>query len=307
MPARRKTTRATKKAAKKGTMPRSARKQGGAKKRAAKKSVAKKNAAATTSASEELRLIVRTVKVATPAQVASSVAAVAGRKVRAEPLYPEKAKSEQLEFLVHVPASVSAESLPAFAFELAHRVRDESERMFAYVEPDLLQRPSVAFPDVVTRTPGTLNEANIAGDVVGNLCNEKRTPPADHYWHLREMHVPQAWELSVASGAPTRGEGVRIGHLDTGWTTHPELRPSLDLNGQHDFVDDDKNAEDPLAKGNPFHGSRTGSVIASAFDGLLPGSTEPFPLELSGVAPRAKLVPVRVVKSVIVFFNGDVA
>jgi len=252
-------------------------------------------------------LLVRTAKVSTPAQVATAVGAVAGRRVRAEPLYPEKRKSEQIEFLVRVPTSTAAESLPAFAFELAHRVRDESEGTIAYAEPDVLQRPSVAFPDVATRAPGALEEANIFGDLLGSLCNEKRTPPADHYWHLRQMHVPQAWEVSVASGAPTRGDGIRIGHLDTGWTTHPELRSSLDLNGQHDFVDGDPNAEDPLAKGNPFHGSRTGSVIASVFDGLLPGSTDPFPLELSGVAPRAKLVPVRVVKSVVVFFNGDVA
>ena len=310
MPARRKTTRP--KAAKKRSTRRSGTKKGAAKKGAAKKggarkSAAKSSAAKTAREAGEIRMLVRTAKVSTAAQVARAVGAVAGRRVKAEPLYPEKRKSEQIEFLVRIPATTPVEAQPAFAFELAHRVRDESEGLVAYAEPDVPQRPSVAFPDVVTRSPGAVDEANIAGDVVGNLCNEKRTPPADHYWHLREMHVPQAWELSVASGAPTRGEGVRIGHLDTGWTTHPELRPSLDLNGQHDFVDDDKNAEDPLAKGNPFHGSRTGSVIASAFDGLLPGSTEPFPLELSGVAPRAKLVPVRVVKSVIVFFNGDVA
>src|SRR5215207_7986903 len=209
MPARRKTTRPTK-AAKKSATKRSARKKGSAKRGGTKKSATKKTIARTARDAGELRLLVRTAKVSTPAQVATAVGAVAGRRVSAEPLYPEKRKSEQIEFLVRVPTSTAAESLPAFAFELAHRVRDESEGAIAYAEPDVLQRPSVALPDVATRAPGALEEANIFGDLLGSLCNEKRTPPADHYWHLRQMHVPQAWEVSVASGAPTRGDGIRI-------------------------------------------------------------------------------------------------
>ncbi len=230
----------------------------------------------------------------------------AGRSAKAEPMYRgAKSAREHTEFLARISGATSA--TPAQAFQLAHKVRDESNGQFIWVEPDIEQVPSVAFPDVAAQPGGDLAIRGDVGGVVSGLCTEKATPPADHYWHLRRLNVPQAWDFSETSNAVARGRGIRIGHLDTGWTTHADLHPALDLNGQFDFVDDDPIARDEMASGNPFHGSRTGSVIASPFPGDLPDESAAFPGDLSGVAPEAKLVPIRVVKRVVVFFNGDVA
>ena len=231
-------------------------------------------------------------------------AGVGASRVSVEPLYGAGRKPTT-QFLARLNlAKKQVDS--ALAFEIAHRVRDGSKGQFIWVEPDIEQKPSVSFPDVSMN--GDLDAVTgDVGGIVSGLCMEKATPPTDKYWHLRRMNVPQAWEFSETNNATPRGGGIRIGHLDTGWTTHADLHPSLDFRGQFDFVDNDNVARDELAKGNPFHGSRTGSVIASAFAGDLPDETAPFPGDLAGVAPDARLVPVRVIKRVVVFNNGDVA
>jgi hypothetical protein len=258
---------------------------------------------------EPLRLLLRTRSEMTVPQVAKVLRRIAGRAVRVEPLYAKPgSRKAQTEFLARIALGAGADRTPAHAFEMAHRARDESGGRFIWVEPDVQQAPRVTFPDV--KTGPVAADPSVVGDVgdfLSGLCAEKATPPVDRYWHLRRMNVQQAWDFSATNGAAPRGLGIRIGHLDTGWTTHQDLEPSLDLRGQFDFVDNDSVARDELAKGNPFHGSRTGSVIASTFTGNLPDATAPFPGDLAGVAPNAKLVPIRVIKKVVVFFNGDVA
>ncbi len=261
-----------------------------------------------TSDQHQLRLLPRARSETTAARVARTLRDIVGRNVSIEALYGRQTGGPpQQEFLARVPITAPEESTPRYAFDLAHRVRDQSQGELVWVEPDVIQRPRVTFPDVELVRDGEPADRAEVGEAVSDLCMEKATPPSDRYWHLREMKVQQAWDFSIASGAPARGLGIRIGHLDTGWTTHPELEPSLDLRGQFDFVDDDPIARDEQAKGNPFHGSRTGSVIASTFSGDLPGKAAPFLGDLAGVSPNAKPVPIRVVKRVVVFFNGDVA
>lgn len=262
----------------------------------------------------EIRLLLQSRSEITTAAVAARLRGILNRVVKVELLYGKAgsrtgngSKAKSTEFLARIPVKSAEEGSSRAAFDIAHTVRDMSNGEFIWVEPDVLQAPTVGFSDAgVASATGSPAEAAGFGDILGRICNENTEPPADKYWHLRRMNVQQAWDFSATSGAQSRGLGIRIGHLDTGWTTHPDLFPSLDLNGQFDFVDNDGDAKDPEAKGNPFHGSRTGSVIASPFGGDLPGATAPFNGDLSGVAPAAKLVPVRVVKRVIVFFNGDV-
>ncbi|MCA1675754.1 MAG: S8 family serine peptidase, partial [Actinobacteria bacterium] len=103
------------------------------------------------------------------------------------------------------------------------------------------------------------------------------------------------------------GEGILIGHPDTGYTRHWALGPelaALDLVHDRDFVDDNDDAEDPLQSGFlplthfAAHGTGTSSVIV--------GRGEPDK-GIVGVAPGARLVPFRAVNSVIQFFDSDVA
>jgi hypothetical protein len=156
-----------------------------------------------------------------------------------------------------------------------------SEHLGVEVEPDL---PSSAFGREPTDDPETLPES------------------LPKTWAVDSVRAREAWDLPPRSDGRTRGEGVLIGHIDTGWTRHPELDGALDLDRDFDVIDDDNDAHDPLHRPwfgplySPGHGTRTGSVIASRETGAILGS-----------APRAVLVPGRAVKSVVQVLDGDVA
>ena len=123
------------------------------------------------------------------------------------------------------------------------------------------------------------------------------------------MRAPEAWAALQALGRPAGAEakGIAIAHPDTGYRPHPEIwdavpdrRPVWAEKG-HDYVDDDADATDPLVKDglldNPGHGTGSGSAIVSPADCQLAGATQ-CP---TGVAPGARLVPLRVHKSVVHF------
>ncbi|HVF62554.1 MAG TPA: S8 family serine peptidase, partial [Casimicrobiaceae bacterium] len=108
----------------------------------------------------------------------------------------------------------------------------------------------------------------------------------DFHWSIERSRILHAW--NVATSTTTQGGGVRIAHPDTGITSHDELSASnVDLAAGYDFVEDDPDATDPLLPGNPGHGTSTASVIVSDFEPQ--GSAG-----VSGVAPRATLIPLRV-------------
>jgi len=64
----------------------------------------------------------------------------------------------------------------------------------------------------------------------------------DYEWSLRKANVLEAWKLF---GARPPGEGVQVGHPDTGYTLHPELAEPARLlvAAGYDYDDDD---DDPL-------------------------------------------------------------
>ncbi len=87
------------------------------------------------------------------------------------------------------------------------------------------------------------------------------------FWPLEG--VPDTWKV-------TQGEGVTVAVVDTGVALdHPDLKANL-LPG-HDFVDEDALPEDHVG-----HGTHVAGLIAA--NG-----------QVSGAAPRAKLLPVRVI------------
>src|SRR3712207_5341689 len=98
-----------------------------------------------------------------------------------------------------------------------------------------------------------------------------------------------------------------VGHPDTGFTLHPGLgQAALELTRDRDVLEDDDDALDPLIPPDqspwpipsPGHGTQTGSVIAGR-------GTEQS--GVVGVAPKALLVPIRAVESVVQLFDSDVA
>jgi subtilisin family serine protease len=137
--------------------------------------------------------------------------------------------------------------------------------------------------------------------------------PNDQGWQLRQTLAPVAWSIGVT------GAGVRIGHLDTGITLHPELAGATILNG-FDLITGRAGAIDPLVVVDPRdpgdipgHGTATASVIISP-GGVTPlpppplvrGGTTP-PGVVTGMAQGVVLEPFRVISSVVLIRSGTVA
>jgi hypothetical protein len=155
------------------------------------------------------------------------------------------------------------------------------------VEPDL---PSSCYHPVISE------EMELFGLVDEHLPGSDRRD-----WALDAIHCPQAWELvPPEADGRQKGEGISVGHPDTGYADHAELeREALDLAKDADVIVQDDDARDPLEHGwllNPGHGTRTASVIVGRPEG-----------SVVGVAPLATLVPIRTVKSVVQVFSGDLA
>jgi thermitase len=119
---------------------------------------------------------------------------------------------------------------------------------------------------------------------IANLLPEE----SSRDWSLKLIEVPAAWNLSDPD--KSQGNGIRIGHPDSGYLVHPDFtdhRLQHDL--ERDFYDTDASALNPQDRGGG-HGLGTGSVIIS-------NKQDPQDNRfIMGVAPRAKIVPMRIVQ-----------
>jgi hypothetical protein len=179
-------------------------------------------------------------------------------------------------------------------FELAYRLAETPGLEIEAAEPDL---------------PHSVYAGNVATEALsfGGIlrCEVDEEPALTPLWHLQKTRVLEAWTLDPPDGGRPFGDGILVGHPDTGWVVHDELdAAALDTSRSWDLVDDDADATDPLDKpwlsiglfGQPGHGLGTGSVIVSRQAG-----------RLQGVAPAAKLVPIRTVTRVWQIFSGELA
>lgn len=130
----------------------------------------------------------------------------------------------------------------------------------------------------------------------------------DFEWSLKLCEVDKALMLPLPAGGKHGGAGIVVGHPDTGYSTHPQIwdlpsrRRVLPAKG-YDFADDDPDPTDQLQDGflkQPGHGTATGSVIMSSKDAASPEG-------VSGVAPKARLIPIRVTPSVVLFSFGKLS
>ena len=146
------------------------------------------------------------------------------------------------------------------------------------------------------------------------------TPPltvgataVDRAWSLRRMFVPEAWDYSDTSNRKSKGDGIIVGHPDTGYADHIDLDSArLIQKLGWNFVENNADPEDPLNyKGSPGHGTATGSVILSEGT-VLPTPTSGEggtgkPGKVTGVAPAARLVPIRTARKVWWVFSSNLA
>ena len=104
-------------------------------------------------------------------------------------------------------------------------------------------------------------------------------PPAGNSWALTRMNVPQLWDSGLT------GDGVTIGHLDTGVdATHPALVNAVDSFAHFDLMG--KQVLNAQPADTRFHGTHTaGILVGEAFNG-----------SAFGVAPGAMLASAAVIE-----------
>jgi subtilisin family serine protease len=125
-----------------------------------------------------------------------------------------------------------------------------------YVEPDV-ERFVFAMPAMPAPEP--------------HLDVAQSTP-----WGLTGVHAPSVWSL-------TRGEGVRVGIIDTGMDLgHPDLQAAY--RGGYDFVHDDSVPEEEAGGDGFGHGTRMAGIIAASDNGF----------GLVGAAPGVSLYALKV-------------
>ena len=105
-------------------------------------------------------------------------------------------------------------------------------------------------------------------------------PYYKHQWHLDQIQMPQAWRRS-------QGEGAIVAVIDTGvlFRDHGRHRQAPDLAGTnfvpgYDFVDGDDTPDDGHG-----HGTHVAGTIAQSTNNQL---------GVAGVAPAARIMPIRV-------------
>lgn len=129
-------------------------------------------------------------------------------------------------------------------------------------------------------------------------------------WHLKQMRVLDVWSRFFPDPKQPPGHGILIGLPDTGYSEHPEIIPNLLLDKSYDFFRNDKNAIDDLDVltesliPNAGHGTSTASVMISPRN---PQAKYPNGKWVTGVAPGAKVVPLRVSNSVVLLSVRNLA
>ena len=213
-----------------------------------------------------------------------------------ERLFPHALTAPGLARYFRVSGSLDAPSYgrESAAFEVAYRL---AEATHFRVEPDL---PS----GIKAPVEAEMAASEWEGVTSRSSAEARHRPEAgDKDWTLRNLRVPEAWDLQPPPGGARFGEGVVIGLPDTGYTDHPEFGlNALDLIRDWDLLDDDDDARDPLISWfgayvlQPGHGtSVAGAIAGRKVQGL------------QGVAPAARVIPIRTVKSVIQVLDTDLA
>ena len=157
--------------------------------------------------------------------------------------------------------------------------------------------PRVAMAEPVPIQPGLEPPAAVGVSPPGGVMLRDRACSNDPEWAVYATRTTKAWKIDPRPGGKRFGQGVLVAHPDTGYTRHPEMAdPTRILSERgYDFEDDRKDPRDPLAGRFAGHGTATASVIASAIGPQPDGSPE----FVTGIAPRARIVPFRVSSSVV--------
>jgi subtilisin family serine protease len=202
-----------------------------------------------------------------------------------KPLFPQAKEKRCVagmpNFFVVRKVGLSFRDLNQNPYDLAATIRASDESLLQ-VTPDLPRRPMLGAQPF-------LDVCALDGQV------------GPGKWVPRAIRLENAWDRLRAAHAG-RGQGVFIGHLDTGIRSQKHIaidQSRIDRARCFNVFTGSTNTDDPLNVGfllNPGHGTETAAV---AWGNDLESST--------GVAPDATLVDVRCTDSVVLFFNSDIA
>jgi serine protease len=133
---------------------------------------------------------------------------------------------------------------------------------------------------------------------------------SDVTWGLQQMRVLDVWQKYFPDPNKLPGQGIIIAHPDTGYTQHPEIISNLLLDKGFNYIKRTKDPFDTLEKSggeiinNPGHGTSTASLMISP-----PGAQGNYAngKYVTGVAPGAKVLPLRVTYSVVLLSTRNLA
>jgi serine protease len=239
-------------------------------------------------------------------------------RVKSANMKPIDAAAEAVEKVLPEPKKWYIYPFSETSEEFEVRKKDKNQEIPVSLAWDLSRKiekqPNVLISEPMITTPGispdpsqiyTNDEMERYGmNQKSFLFKEKPLDCAkDKYeWNLETCSVRNAWDLGIPYLGMEKnyGQDIRIGHPDTGFTYHPEIwdkkRPRILEKEGEDFEDYDSSIPTiPLDKSvdkKPSHGTGTASVIMSTIGRM-------DEKHVTGVAPEAELVPIRVDTDVI--------
>lgn len=168
----------------------------------------------------------------------------------------------------------------------------DAEPSFSILQDDVENLPEDEIPPEEADEPGL--EALAASQPAVGACQAPASVDEALFdWSPTLIAAFSAWNQIPPAGGERFGKGSRVGHPDSGFIRHSELHdPATGETNRvlahlgFDFVDDDPHPEHE----DGDHGLGTASVIMSNTRIVIPAGF------VTGVAPEAEIVPIRVAK-----------
>lgn len=191
------------------------------------------------------------------------------------------------------------------AWNLAYRLSRMSG--IKQAEPAIRQLPHIpekTQPPSGVAAAGAIDFVRYFGMQHHNVPQTK----TDAEWSLKLIGAEEVWTTGK------EGHGVLVGHVDTGYTPHPEIIGNIRADLGYDTWDDDANPLDDLDPSlwdairskmpvaNPGHGTATASVIASPRGWQISQNGQN---PVCGTAPQANIIPIRATPSVVILPTGS--
>lgn len=185
-----------------------------------------------------------------------------------------------------------------FILRFPHLKMDGAERQAFVVARELrvlLEAESVR-PVLVDSLIGAASVAPEVGPEAAlvNFCGTDDPGPEERGWAPFGLGILEAWKK-------TRGAGVTIASIDTGFTDHEQLKDVISTDKEHlNLVEGGSDAHDRFSTNvkipTPGHGTLVASVIASRGTINADATTNGLK-EVTGAAPDAKILPIRALRS----------